>query len=409
MENNFIINSNIKLADFQYELQDNRIAKYPLEKRDESKLLLYRDQKIAHHTFKNLPDFISDEYQLIFNNTKVLPARIYFQKESGATIEVFLLHPVSPTPLVQEAMLVKDTTIWECTIGNLKRWKEDQVLKRNLIVGEYEIELQAQLIDREKRYVQFSWKEERTHFVDVVIAAGEVPLPPYLNRKPTSKDKDTYQTIYSKEEGAVAAPTAGLHFTTEVLENLQKQGVLMDEVTLHVGAGTFQPIKTENVLEHTMHNEQVVISRENLLVLLQNKKVIPVGTTSMRTLESLYWFGVKLLDETEKNDFFIAKLYPYQDRKTNLPDKLTAFKAILDYMDRYNLQQITGETEIFIFPGYQFKVCEALITNFHQPSSTLILLVAAFIGNDWRKIYREALNNDYRFLSYGDSSLLFKA
>ncbi|WP_020526671.1 S-adenosylmethionine:tRNA ribosyltransferase-isomerase [Flexithrix dorotheae] len=408
MENNLILNRNIKLTDYNYELPDNRIAKYPLKKRDESRLLLYKNEEIEHRKFKDLPDFISDEYQLVFNNTKVLPARIYFQKESGATIEVFLLHPVLPTTLVQEAMLVQKESTWECTVGNLKRWKDNQILKRSLKVGEKEITLQAKLIDRSKRHVQFSWEGVGIPFVDVIIAAGEVPLPPYLNRKPIQEDKETYQTIYSKEEGAVAAPTAGLHFTPEVLEGINKKGILTDEVTLHVGAGTFQPIKTENVLEHTMHNEQVVISKKSLQLLLENKKVIPVGTTSMRTLESLYWYGVKLLETTENNDFFIEKLFPYQDRNTLLPDKIQAFKAILKLMEERNLEQITGETEIFIFPGYQFKVCEALITNFHQPSSTLILLVAAFVGDNWKKIYNSALENDYRFLSYGDSSLLFR-
>ena len=312
-------------------------------------------------------------------------------------------------------MDVTDSCVWECMIGNRKRWKKGDILTQILTVEGQEVEVNAEIFDEEKNYVKLSWKNidsregfggetENRKFVDLIQSLGQIPLPPYLNREAETADYETYQTVYSEKKGAVAAPTAGLHFTQEVLQNLEKQGIKQEFLTLHVGAGTFQPIKVENIIEHKMHNEQVVFTKKNIESLLANLgNIIPVGTTSMRTLESIYWFGVKFI----KNDIsplLIEKLYPYQHE--SLPSTEESLKAILVEMEKKNVEEITAETEIFIFPSYEFKLCKGIITNYHQPESTLILLIAALIGKDWRNVYEEAMTKDYRFLSYGDSSLL---
>ena len=389
----------MNLQDFTYTLPPERIALHPLSERDKSRLLVYKRGAITHSMFSTLPDRLPDNAFLFFNNTKVIPARLYFTKDTGATIEIFLLHPVTPSPLLVEVMNATSVCSWHCTIGNLKRWKADTALTQ--IVGD--IALTARLLDREQGVVEFSWGKSAS-FAEVVRKAGETPLPPYLKRKPEASDADRYQTVYSALDGAVAAPTAGLHFTPSILERIRERNIPMDFLTLHVSAGTFQPIKEDDVTRHVMHQEQIVVTRANLENLLQDSKfVIPVGTTSMRTLESLYWYGAKLL-QNNKAPFFITQHDPYT---TNTPpNRDDALKAVLDRMKADGLQSLTGETSIFIRPGYTFRICQGLITNFHQPASTLILLVAAFIGDDWRKVYDEALKNDYRFLSYGDSSLL---
>ena len=413
---------NIKLSDYTYDLPDERIAKFPLSKRDESKLLVYQQGEISHSVFKNITDYLPKNSLLVFNNTKVIPARIHFQKPTGAIIQIFLLHPILPTPVINLAMDVTDSCVWECMIGNRKRWKKDDVLSQVLIIDGQEVEVNVKIDNEERNQVKLSWKnvgsrdgfEDKTEnrkpkienrkFVDLIQALGTIPLPPYLNRETQASDSETYQTIYSEKKGAVAAPTAGLHFTQEVLQNLKKQGFKQDFLTLHVGAGTFQPIKVENIIEHKMHNEQVVFTKKNIENLLENLgNIIPVGTTSMRTLESIYWFGVKFL-KGDDSPLLIEKLYPYQH--DNLPSVKDSLKAILMEMEGKNIEEITAETEIFIFPSYQFKICKGIITNYHQPESTLILLIAALIGEDWRKVYDEAMTNNYRFLSYGDSSLL---
>ena len=413
---------NIKLSDYTYDLPDERIAKFPLSKRDESKLLVYQQGEISHSVFKNITDYLPKNSLLVFNNTKVIPARIHFQKPTGAIIQIFLLHPILPTPVINLAMDVTDSCVWECMIGNRKRWKKDDVLSQVLMIDGQEVEVNAEIDNEERNQVKLSWKnvdskdgfEDKTEnrkpktenrkFVDLIQALGTIPLPPYLNRETQASDSETYQTIYSEKKGAVAAPTAGLHFTQEVLQNLEKQGFIQDFLTLHVGAGTFQPIKVENIIEHKMHNEQVVFTKKNIENLLENLgNIIPVGTTSMRTLESIYWFGVKFL-KGDDSPLLIEKLYPYQH--DNLPSVEDSLKAILMGMEEKNIEEITAETEIFIFPSYQFKICKGIITNYHQPESTLILLIAALIGEDWRKVYDEAMKRDYRFLSYGDSSLL---
>jgi S-adenosylmethionine:tRNA ribosyltransferase-isomerase len=424
---------NIKLTDYTYDLPDERIAKFPLPKRDESKLMVYQQGQITHSVFKNITDYLPKNSLLVFNNTKVIPARIHFQKPTGAVIQIFLLHPIAPTSVINLAMEVTDSCVWECMIGNRKRWKKGDVLSQIIRVENQDTEVKAEIFDEEKNYVRLSWNNNLTpspspaergafhsgvfsplhgrgaggevvKFVDLIQALGTIPLPPYLNRETEASDSETYQTVYSEKKGAVAAPTAGLHFTEEVLQNLEKQGFKQDFLTLHVGAGTFQPIKVENIVEHKMHNEQVVFTKRNIEILLENLgNTIPVGTTSMRTLESIYWFGVKFLKDDD-SPLLIEKLYPYQHE--NLPSVEDSLKAILLKMNELNIEEITAETEIFIFPSYQFKICKGIITNYHQPESTLILLIAALIGEDWRKVYHEALTNDYRFLSYGDSSLL---
>jgi S-adenosylmethionine:tRNA ribosyltransferase-isomerase len=396
----------IDLRDYEYTLPDERIAKFPLEKRDSSQVLHYKEGAIQHFHFYDIPELLPSDTLLVYNDTKVIPARLIFQRETGAKIEIFLLAPIAPTTVIPEIMLAKHPVTWETMIGNAKKWKDSEVLQGKVTVAGREIILSARLVDRGRKQVEFVWDDAEVAFVDLVEASGEVPLPPYLNRKPTEDDKSRYQTVYSKREGAVAAPTAGLHFTEEVFAQLRKKGIREAQVTLHVSAGTFQPIKVDNVLEHPMHSEQIQINRETILQLLENQeKTVAVGTTSVRTLESLYWFGVKLI-ERKGEDFFIPKLFAYEKRDC-IPTRTEALQAILNWMDREKLDTILGQTEIFIFPGYTFRMIEGLITNFHQPGSTLVLLIATILGEDWKRVYGEALAKDYRFLSYGDSSLLW--
>jgi S-adenosylmethionine:tRNA ribosyltransferase-isomerase len=398
----------IDLEKYNYELPDERIARFPVEPRDSSKLLLYKGLQISEDVFTNIKNHLPPDTFLVFNNTKVIPARLFFQKANGVIIEVFLLNPVEPSSVVSQVMETTDTCTWACMIGNKKRFKEKVVRTYNIEVGEYRIrqenvELNAELVDADKNYVKFSWNNSDLTFAEIVRYFGQIPLPPYLKRETEQKDYDTYQTVYSKNDGAVAAPTAGLHFTEQVFADLASKGIKHDFVTLHVGAGTFQPIKVQNVVEHKMHCEQIVFDKSFIINLLENVLfVIPVGTTSMRSLESLYWYGVKLL--SGEQTFFIEKLSPYNQIESFTVEQ--SLKAIIDYMNENKLSQLVGETEIFIFPSYEFKICKGIITNFHQPDSTLILLVAALVGENWKKIYDYALENNFRFLSYGDSSLL---
>lgn len=391
------------LNEINYTLPDERIAKYPLTKRDESKLLTYLSGTIEDVQFKDLPKLLSKETTIFFNNTKVIPARLFFQKETGAQIEIFLLNPVAPTNIISLMMEETGPVIWECMVGNFKKWKEEVLLQRRLEHDGLSVVLTAKIQDREKKQIEFTWSDPNLSFAEVVELSGKVPLPPYLNRTDEPEDKERYQTVYSKQEGAVAAPTAGLHFTNEVLANLQQKGIELNYLTLHVSAGTFQPIKAKDAREHKMHSEQIEVNIESIELLAKTEKVLAVGTTSMRTLESLYWYGIRLLNGN--HDFSIEKLEPYQTKAT-LPRRQDVFSYMLNWMKENQLKVLSGKTEIFILPGYQFKVCDGLITNFHQPGSTLMLLVWAFIGDNWKKVYNHALNNDYRFLSYGDSSIL---
>lgn len=391
----------LNLSDYNYELPEERIAYHPLPQRDDAKLLCYTSGKISHENFKDLPALLPENSLLFFNDTRVIPARLIFSKSSGASIEVFLLEPIEPYTLYQLAITSSSPCVWKCSIGNLKRWKHGSAL--NQLLSD-ETTLCVHLKDREEGLVEFYWDNPEKNFLEVIEQMGKVPLPPYIKREAAADDEQRYQTVYSKHQGAVAAPTAGLHFTEDILHDLNKKNIALQHLTLHVSAGTFQPIKVENFLEHQMHHEQLIIKRENIEALLDtSKKIIAVGTTAMRTLESLYWWAVKL-KSNPKAPFNIEKLFPYQDNSIRL-NKAEAAEVILAYMNQQKIDAISGETSIFIFPGYKFRVCDGLITNFHQPGSTLILLVAAFVGEDWKLIYNEALRNNYRFLSYGDSNL----
>jgi S-adenosylmethionine:tRNA ribosyltransferase-isomerase len=389
----------IDIRDYTYDLPQSKIALHPLQERDQSKLLVYKDGEIKHSRFSSLVDHLPGSSLLFFNDTKVIPARLLFQKDSGSKIELFLLNPVEPSTLLQMAMEATTSTAWKCTIGNLKRWSEGMILTRRL----GSVELQARLADRQEGIINFTWSPSSISFAEIVNAFGITPLPPYIKREASLADRENYQTIYSHYEGAVAAPTAGLHFTKKVLGDLHQKGFSTDFLTLHVSAGTFQPVKAANAIDHEMHSEQIVVNARNLENLLSDKMIIAVGTTSMRTLESLYWYGVKLIQDPTA-DFEISQFDPYQLPKQH--SKKEAFAVVAEKMVAEKIDTITGKTSIFLFPGYTFKVCEALITNFHQPGSTLMLLVAAFIGEDWRKVYQHALDNNFRFLSYGDSSFL---
>lgn len=389
----------LHLNDFTYDLPPYYIATHPLPERDQSRLLVYDKGSIRHEQFINLASQLPENALLVFNNTKVIPARLLFRKPTGADIEIFLLEPVAPSPLVTVAMQATHTATWRCAIGNLKKWNVGKVLTKCV----NNVEWRAELLDRENGIVSLHWSGNQP-FATAIAQLGNVPLPPYIRRAPEDADRERYQTIYSLNAGAVAAPTAGLHFTDRVFKTLESKGIRTDYVTLHVSAGTFQPIKTDLVQDHVMHNEQVTVTKDNIVHLLQNPEVIAVGTTSMRTLESLYWFGVKLLREPNTS-FQVEQRDPYI-HYGSLPSAAAALEAIMKYMDQRGIGSVTGETAIYILPGYTFRICRGLITNFHQPGSTLIVLVAAFIGADWRKLYDEALLQEYRFLSYGDSSLL---
>ncbi len=385
---------NLKLEDFLYDLPEDRIAKYPPKERAGSKLLFYQKGEISHHEFKHIENLIPENSLLVFNDTRVIPARIIMHKESGARIEIFLLEPMLPSKVHEEVMNASKTCTWKCMIGNAKKWKPDTSLRIP--------SLSMTAIRSGLDEVTFQWNNDLT-FSDLLTEIGKIPLPPYINREVQETDEERYQTVYSKMKGAVAAPTAGLHFTSEIIESIAARGIKTDYLTLHVSAGTFQPIKSANINDHPMHNEQVWVTRQNIENLLAAKKVIAVGTTSMRTLESLYWYGVKLANGV--SDFFIDKTDPYSFKPI---DRETALMSVLQEMEKSGVEKIGGQTEIFIYPGYEFQICDGLVTNYHLPGSTLILLVASFIGEDWKVVYQSALENGYRFLSYGDSSLLLR-
>ena len=385
---------------FTYDLPDDRIARHPLAQRDHSKLLVYDRGKISHHHFFDLPQLLPAQSTLFFNNTAVIPARLYFYKKTGAKIELLLLNPAADGQPLAMAMDARHQATWKCAIGNLKRWQEGAVL----VQTKNEMELKATLQHRDQGLVGLEWQPRDLTFAEMVEHFGHVPLPPYLHRQEETADKLRYQTVYALQKGAVAAPTAGLHFTEGIIQKLEEKDMKIDFLTLYVGAGTFQPIKTDNALDHSMHAEQMIVTRKNLeTLLLPGRQIVAVGTTSMRTLESLYWYGVKLIRGGARV-FLVNQNDPRQLGLLPLPSCKEALEAVMDTMDEE--QPLIGSTSIYMVPGYSFKVCHALITNFHQPGSTLMLLVAAFAGDDWAKIYQEALDQGYRFLSYGDSSLI---
>lgn len=417
----------IKISDYNYDLPDERIAKFPIAQRDHSKLLVYKHGEVSDDVFHHLPTYLPQGALMIFNNTKVIQARLHFRKETGALIEVFLMEPAEPT----DYELMFQTTghcSWLCMIGNLKKWKEGR-LKRDFEIKGHKLTLSATMrrgdaLGSEAQemvakgggtnyWVDFDWDNDKVSFAEILEAVGELPIPPYLNRKTEESDKTTYQTVYSKIKGSVAAPTAGLHFTDAVLKDLDAHGIDREEVTLHVGAGTFKPVKSLEIEGHQMHTEYIVVHRRSLEKLIKHEcRVIAVGTTSVRTIESLYYMGVHLLKHPEANeeDLHVKQWDPYElSEDGNLVDGITpmqAIQAIIDYLDRNGLEALHSSTQIIIAPGYQYKIVKMLVTNFHQPQSTLLLLVSAFLKGDWRKVYDYALSHDFRFLSYGDSSLL---
>ena len=414
----------ICISDYNYPLPDERIAKFPLAERDHSKLLLYKHGVITEDVFYNLPNYLPKGALMVFNNTKVIQARMHFRKDTGALIEVFLMEPAQPTDY--ELMFqTNHQCAWLCMVGNLKKWKEGS-LQREFEIKGHRLTLTATL-DRVRsqehgggtnHWITFVWDNENISFAEILEVVGELPIPPYLNRATEESDKETYQTVYSKIKGSVAAPTAGLHFTEKVLSALDAHGVDREELTLHVGAGTFKPVKSHEIEGHNMHTEFIVVRRQTLEKLLKhNCKAIAIGTTSVRTLESLYYMGVKLVTnpDASENELHVNQWEPYDlphnqeglvEVDGNVITVEDSIRRLLDYLEREDLMSLHSSTQIIIAPGYTYKIVNALVTNFHQPQSTLLLLVSAFVKGDWRKIYDYAIGHDFRFLSYGDSSLL---
>lgn len=396
----------ISIKDFTYDLPDERIAKFPVDPRDSSQLLLYRNGEISRSQFRHLPDFLPENSLLVYNNTKVIRARMFFRKETGAQIEIFCLEPLAPADYAQNFQ-AQGSCEWLCLVGNLKKWKGGQ-LSRRLMVDGREVVFSAEHVgveDKAQR-IRFSWTPAEVRFGDLLEEAGQIPIPPYLNRESQQSDEHSYQTVYSRIEGSVAAPTAGLHFTPAVLQNIDEKQIKRQEVTLHVSASTFQPVKSEQMDGHPMHLE--FISADEALIrdlMTYEGRITAVGTTSVRTLESLYWFGVHLLEtKFAESAWTLDQWYPYQSHSEYSMQE--ALQAILDDLQQRGESVFTASTRLLIAPGYTFRVVSDIITNFHQPQSTLLLLVSAYVGEDWRKIYDYALQNDFRFLSYGDSSLL---
>ncbi|MCD8184405.1 MAG: S-adenosylmethionine:tRNA ribosyltransferase-isomerase [Bacteroides sp.] len=400
----------IRISEFNYPLPDERIAKYPLPVRDQSKLLLYRHGDVSEDIFTSLPAYLPAGSLMIFNNTKVIQARLHFHKETGALIEVFCLEPIQPNDYVLNFQQTEHAA-WLCMIGNLKKWKEG-VLRKEMTVKGQPLTLTAErgACHGTSHWVDFRWNNPEITFADILEVFGELPIPPYLNRDTQESDKETYQTVYSKIKGSVAAPTAGLHFTPRVLDALREKGVELEELTLHVGAGTFKPVKSEEIEGHEMHTEYISVNRTTLEKLIAHDgKAIAVGTTSVRTLESLYHIGITPLknpDATEE-ELQVKQWQPYEmSSKEAATPAVEALQAIIRYLDGHGMETLHTSTQIIIAPGYEYRIVKAIVTNFHQPQSTLLLLVSAFLHGDWRKIYDYALAHDFRFLSYGDSSLL---
>ena len=405
----------LSIKNFTYELPEERIAKYPLLNRDESKLLIYKNGEIKEDIFYNLDEHIPSETLLVFNNTKVVEARLLFQKSTGSVIELFCLEPADEYPDITTAMTKRGRVKWKCLVGGAKKWKEEPLIRIIKINDDYKkVMLTARKLEKQNDYflIEFLWSEPSLSFAEVLHYAGSVPLPPYLNRDAEETDKERYQTIYAKYEGSVAAPTAGLHFTDRLFEKLNKKNIRRDFVTLHVGAGTFKPVKTETIEAHEMHYEFFEVNKELIENLLQhlNKNIITVGTTSLRTIESLYWLGVKIIHDSNISQENL-QLHQWEVYEMNATDITTeqAFQALLQWMKKKSLQTLISKTQIIIAPGYDLKIASALITNFHQPQSTLLLLVAAIVGSDWKKIYDYALKNNFRFLSYGDGNFIWKS
>ena len=428
----------IHISDYQYDLPDERIAKFPVARRDQSKLLIYNKGVVGEDVFFHLPDYLPKGALMVFNNTKVIQARMHFRKAdangepTGALIEVFLLEPAEPADY-EQMFQTKGHCAWYCLVGNLKKWKEGSLERSlNMEHGTLTIKATRGPVHGTSHRIDFQWevksptstscvpsvasgKAERSpltskiSFAEVIDLMGELPIPPYLNRETQESDKTTYQTVYSKIKGSVAAPTAGLHFTPEVLADLDAHGIEREELTLHVGAGTFKPVKSEEMEGHEMHTEYISVRRQTIAKLLSHDcQAIAVGTTSVRTLESLYYMGLKVISNPDltEEQLHVSQWEPYEEVKSEEVKSVEALQALADWMDARGLEVLHTSTQIIICPGYDYKIVRMLVTNFHQPQSTLLLLVSAFVGGDWRKIYDYALSHDFRFLSYGDSSLL---
>ena len=427
----------IRISDFSYDLSDERIAKFPVEQRDQSKLLVYEHGHISETRFSHLPEYLPKNALMVFNNTRVIQARLHFRKDTGALIEIFLLEPAEPADY-EQVFQTSETCSWLCLVKKKKKWREGTLTRTLEIKGEkFELRATRKGSVGTSQLIEFQWLVENKtfpiqgeskgalSFAEILDAIGELPIPPYLNRNTEESDKSTYQTVYSRIKGSVAAPTAGLHFTEDVLKTIENQGITREEVTLHVGAGTFRPVKSETIEGHEMHSEHISVRRQTIENLIRHGgRAIAVGTTSVRTLESLFYIGRKILlnPQIGEEELAVKQWEPYENRDSRFEERgtrneerdtvncqlstLNSLRAILDWLDRHQLDTLTSATQIIIVPGYEYKIVSHLVTNFHQPQSTLLLLVSAFVGGDWRRIYQYALDHDFRFLSYGDSSLL---
>lgn len=399
----------IRIKEYDYPLPDERIAKFPLKERDCSKLLVYDQGEIKEDIFHNISKYISKDELIIFNNTRVIQARMHFNRKTGALIEVFCLEPFFPADYAENFQQTSRSE-WLCMVGNLKKWK-DEILEKELIIGGKTVTLRAERHEAigTSHRVSFTWDDAGITFADILEQFGELPIPPYLNRASQESDKTTYQTVYSKIKGSVAAPTAGLHFTDRVLESLRSNGTELKEITLHVGAGTFKPVKSELIEGHEMHTEWISVSREVIEALIRHEgQCVAVGTTSVRTLESLYQIGLRIHGRQEpgEEDLKVLQWQPYETAGEAVISSKQALEAILSYMDKHGIEVLNTATQIIIAPGYTYHIVKKIVTNFHQPQSTLLLLVSAFLKGDWKRVYDYALEHDFRFLSYGDSSIL---
>jgi len=401
----------LSIKDFTYSLPEDRIAKYPLAEREASKLLIYKEKKIEEDIYKNIPDYIPSNSLFVFNDTKVVEARLLFQKTTGGVIEIFCLEPDEQYPDITTAMLQHEKVLWHCLIGGASKWKRGQVLEKKITYNSKDLVLNARYADKkgDSFIVELSWNDLTLSFAEVLHLFGAIPLPPYIKREAEISDAERYQTVYAHYEGSVAAPTAGLHFTETVFKKLKEKNIQRGFVTLHVGAGTFKPVKAEVMKDHEMHAEYFTVSKSLIQNLIDHldKNIIAVGTTSLRTLESLYWLGVKQPTVNSQQSIEITQWEVYDNKEKKISPK-EALENLIEWMIAKDLDNLTAKTQIIIAPGYQFKIVNGLITNFHQPLSTLLLLVAAFIGKKWKEVYNYALENNFRFLSYGDGSLLWK-
>jgi S-adenosylmethionine:tRNA ribosyltransferase-isomerase len=402
----------ISILDYTYDLPNEKIAFHPLEKRDASRLLIYKDETISEDHYLNIDHYLPSDSLIIFNNTKVVEARLLFQKESGASIEIFCLDPDEQYPDIVTAFGQQQSVIWNCLIGGASKWRAGQILSKKVEYKGQTVTLSAKCLEKKETYfsIQLFWTPEGLSFAEVLHACGAIPLPPYIKRAADKEDEERYQTVYAQKDGSVAAPTAGLHFTPAILDRLEKKKIETLFVTLHVGAGTFKPVKASQMADHDMHAEFIDVSAETINFILNNlsKKITVVGTTSLRTIESLYWLGVKsIIDKTISLDSL--KIQQWDPYELKIPGEISvalALQSLLDWMKQNKKERLITTTQLLIAPGYRFKIVDFLVTNFHQPQSTLLLLVAALVGDDWRRIYQYALENGFRFLSYGDGCLL---